>query len=380
MEQRKKKLVVGITIPASVGLLRGQMKYFSEHGYETCLLTQHDERSIEYCQQESCRPLNIAITREISLIEDFKTLVALIKLFKKEKPDIINAGTPKMGLLGMMAAWWCRVPKRIYTCRGFRYESERGKTRTILKATERVAGFCAKQIICISPSLKDVAIKDRIFNKKKCVVINKGSSNGIELSNFDINSVNKEEQLVLRQRLGIQNDFVFGFLGRIRDDKGINELFKSFESVYQTNNQCKLLVVGPWDGEHIKDKELYSRMTNHPGVIVPGRTDDVAMFLSLMDVFVMTTWREGFGNVYIQAAAMGIPVIGSDVTGSKSAVCANFNGMLVNPHDVSDITAAMLTLMNDSELRKKYGINGIEWAQNFKSETIWEGMDKLYKA
>lgn len=380
MKQKKKKLIVGITIPGSIGLMKGQLKYFSDNGYDTCLLTQHNEMSLDYCKRENCTPLNVTISREILLGQDIKTLFALIKLFRKEKPDIVNAGTPKMGLLGMMAAWWCRVPNRIYTCRGFRYESEKGRTKTILKLTEKIAGLCAKRIVCISPSLNELAIKDHVFKESKCIVINKGSSNGIDLKEFDIQNIKKEDQIILRQKLGIKNNFVFGFLGRIRDDKGINELFESFEKVYRTNNHCKLLVVGPWDGEHIKDKELYSKMTNHPGVILPGRTDDVPLFLSIMDVFIMTTWREGFGNVYIEAAAMGIPVIGSDVTGSKSAVCTNYNGLLVNPHDISDISSAMLTMMKDSELRTEYGKNGIKWAQNFKSEIIWEGMDKLYQA
>lgn len=377
----KKKLVVGITIPASVNLLRRQMKYFKELGYDTYLLTQQDEEwSLPYCKEEGCKPIDVKIAREISIKQDIITLFEIIKILRKLKPDIVNFGTAKMSLLGLIAAWLCRVPNRIFTCRGFRHESEKGIKRIVLKATAQIAGFCAHRIICISPSLKDVGINDRIFNSKKCVVINKGSSNGIDLSKFNIHCVDKDEQQILRQKLGIKDNFVFGFLGRIRDDKGINELFKSFEKVYQANNQCKLLVVGPWDEEHIKDKALHSKMTNHPGVILPGRTDDVPLFLSIMDVFIMTTWREGFGNVYIQAAAMGVPVIGSDVTGSKSAVCVNYNGLLVNPHDISDITAAMLKLMDDSKLRTEFGMNGIIWAQNFKNEIIWEGMEKLYQA
>lgn len=380
MEQKKKKLIVGITIPGSIGLLKGQLKYFSEHGYEACLLTQQNEKSLDYCRRENCKPLNVTIAREISLGQDIKTLFALIKLFRKEKPDIVNAGTPKMGLLGMIAAWCCQVPNRIYTCRGFRYESEKGRTKTVLKLTEKIAGLCAKRIICISPSLKELAIKDKIFKEKKCVVINKGSSNGINLREFDIQEIHEEEQRNLRQKLGINDNFVFGFLGRIRDDKGIQELFKAFEKVYQTDNHCKLLVVGPWDDKHIKDKNLYDKMMNHPGVILPGRTDEVALTLSIMDVFIMTTWREGFGNVYIQAAALGIPVIGSDVTGSKSAVCENYNGLLVNPHDIDDIASTMIKLMTDDSLRKTLGKNGIEWSKNFSNEIIWEGMDKLYQA
>lgn len=375
-----KKLIVGLTHPSSVNLLVGQLKYFKELGYEVYLMCPANEKVSFFCENEGCSHIPVTIAREISLWQDLKTLFAIIHIYRKEKPDIVNAGTPKMGMIGMMAAWLCRVPKRIYTCRGVRYESETGNKRTILKTTEKIAGFCASKIICISPSLKEVAIKDKIFKEKKCVVINKGSSNGIDLNKFNINVVDEKDQHVLKQELGIQDNFVFGFLGRIRDDKGINELFLSFEKVYQTNNKCKLLVVGPWDDEHIKDKELRSKMNNHPGVILPGSTDKAALFLSIMDVFIMTTWREGFGNVYIQAAAMGIPVIGSDVTGSKSAVCANYNGLLVDPHSISSITNAMLTLLNDSKLRSDFGTNGMKWAQNFKSEIIWEGMGKLYQS
>ena len=115
-----KKLIVGITVPGSVGLLKGQLKYFTDKGYNTCLLTQHDDRSRAYCENEGCKMLDVRIARNISPVQDIKTLFALIRMFRKERPDIVNVGTPKMGLLGMIAAWWCRVPNRIYTCRGFR--------------------------------------------------------------------------------------------------------------------------------------------------------------------------------------------------------------------------------------------------------------------
>lgn len=380
MKKEHKKLIVGVTIPGSVNLLRGQLRYFTELGYDTYLLTQQDEQwSLPFCKQEGCKPLDVKIAREISVGQDIRTLIDLLRILKSVKPDIVNFGTPKMSFLGLIAAWICRIPKRVYTCRGLRYESEKGKARVILKVTERIAAFCSTDIICISPSLKEVAIKDRLFNEEKCVVINKGSSNGIDLKQFNFNNIDRIERLNLQRKLGIQDNFVFGFIGRIRDDKGINELFEAFKVVYRANNHCRLLVVGPWQEEHIKNKALYGSMINHPGVILPGRTDSVALFLSIMDVFIMTTWREGFGNVYVQAAALGIPVIGSNVTGSKSAVCHGFNGTLVNPHSISEITNAMLSLLNNSDLRAQYGKNGIEWARNFSNDIIWNGMDQLYQ-
>lgn len=375
-----KKLIVGITIPGSVGLLKGQLKYFTEKGYDAYLLTQHDDRSRAYCEKEGCKMLDVKIARNISITQDVKTLFALIRLFGKEKPDIVNVGTPKMGLLGMIAAWWCRVPNRIYTCRGFRYEHERGKLRRVLMMCERISGACANTIICISPSIKALGIRDKLFKEKKCVVINKGSSNGIEPGQFSASGVSMDETLALKEKYGIARKFVYGFLGRIVDRKGINELYRAFCKVYEKDENTCLFVVGPWEDEQISDKSLYDKMKEHPGIVLPGRTDSAPLYLSAMDVFMFPAWGEGFGNVVVQAADMGIAVIGSTGTGVCDAVSDGFNGINVPPKDVDKLTEAMLLLKDDAELRNKYASNGPVWGQNFIPETIWEGMDRLYNA
>lgn len=375
-----KKLIVGITVPGSVGLLKGQLKYFKEKGYDTCLMTQQDDRSRAYCENEGCKILDVRIARNISLSKDIKTLSALIRMFRKERPDIVNVGTPKMGLLGMIAAWWCRVPNRIYTCRGFRYEHERGKLRKVLKMCERISGACANTIICISPSVKALGVRDKLFKEEKCVVINKGSSNGIDPRQFSASDVSKEDTLALKEKYGIAGKFVYGFLGRIIDRKGINELYGAFCQVYEKDENTRLFVVGPWDDEQISDKSLYKKMKEHPGIVLPGRTDNAPLYLSAMDVFVLPAWWEGFGNVVVQAADMGIAVIGSTGTGVCDAVSDGFNGINVPPKDVGKLTEAMLLLKDDAELRNKYASNGPVWGQNFIPETIWEGMDRIYKA
>lgn len=375
----KKKLVVGITIPASYGLLKGQLKYFSEHGYDAYLLTQHDGQSLAYCNREACKPLNVTIAREISLWQDIKTLIELIRLFKKERPDIVNAGTPKMGLLGMMAAWLCRVPNRIYTCRGFRYEHEHGILKKILMFCEKVSGACAQKIICISPSVKTLGVKDGLFKESKCVVINKGSSNGIDPDYFSQDNVKEAETQALRQKYGLEGKFVYGFLGRIIDRKGIKEMFEAFSRIYENDDDVRLFVVGPWDDKQISDKSLHDRMLKHSGVVLPGRTDEVPLFLSVMDVFLLPAWWEGFGNVVVQAADMGIPVIGSTGTGVCDAVCDGFNGINVPPKDVEALIEAMLKLKDNDDFRNMLANNGPIWGQNFKSEIIWEGMEQLYR-
>lgn len=376
---KQKKLIVGITIPGSIGLLKGQLNYYATHGYDSYLLTQHDERSLDYCEREGCKPLDVAIERNISLKQDIKTLFKLIKLFRKERPDVVNVGTPKMGLLGMIAAWWCRVPNRIYTCRGFRYEHEHGKLRKVLMVCEWISGACANTIICISPSVKALGVKDKLFNEKKCVVINKGSSNGIDPNQFSPSKVTTEETTELKEKYGLAGKFVYGFLGRIIDRKGIMELYEAFCDVYERDDNTRLFVVGPWDDEQISDKTLFEKMNNHPGIVMPGRTDNVPLYLSVMDVFTLPAWWEGFGNVVVQAADMGIAVIGSTGTGVCDAVCDGFNGINVPPRNVNKLIETMLLVKNDNELREKLAKNGPKWGQNFKPEIIWQGMDELYK-
>ena len=375
-----KKLIVGITIPGSVGLLKGQLKYFKEQGYDTYLLTQHNERSLNYCHREECKNLNVNIVRNISLKNDIKTLLALIKIFRKEKPDIVNVGTPKMGMLGMMAAWWCRDPNRIYTCRGFRYEHESGLLKRILKFCEWISGACAQKIICISPSVKTLGVKDGVFKEKKCVVIHKGSSNGIDPDYFSRKNVEPRDTEILRRKLDLEGKFVYGFLGRIVDRKGIRELYEAFCKVYEQDKNCRLLIVGPWEFSQITDKTLYNKMMAHEGIVMPGRTDDVPLYLTSMDVFVLPAWWEGFGNVVVQAADMGLPVIGSKGTGVCDAVCDGFNGINVEPKNSKALYNIMIEIKNDKELREKFAVNGPIWGQNFKSEIIWEGMNELYKA
>jgi glycosyltransferase involved in cell wall biosynthesis len=374
----KKKLIVGITIPGSVGLLEGQLKYFKDCDYDTYLMSPRGERSENYCKHEGCQLLDVNMERDISLLKDLKSLFRIISILQKVKPDIVNFGTPKMGLLGMLGAKICGVKRRIYTCRGFRYEHEKGIKRWVLKKMEWLTGACAHKIICISPSVKTMGVKDRLFKESKCAVINKGSSNGINLSRFDPKKISAQEKETLKEKLGLVSHFVFGFLGRLIDRKGISELFEAFCKVYEKDKNSRLLIVGLFDFSQIADKTIADKIKNHEGIVWPGRTDEVPLFLSVMDVFILPAWWEGFGNVLVQAAAMGIPVIGTNGTGTCDAVSNDYNGLLVEPKDVDQLEKAMLVLKADREKREMMGRNGIEWARHFDSKIVWEGMNKLY--
>lgn len=375
----KKKIVIGITAAASTILIKGQMKHFADQGFDVYLVAPQEQRTVDYCRDEGGTLLPVTIERDISLTKDFSSLRQVVSHFRKVKPDVVNVGTPKIGLLGMIAARLTGVPVRIYTCRGFRFEHERGPKRKILIFMERLAGRFAQKIICISPSLERLSHELKVFPADKTVVIKKGSSNGIDLKRFDPAKVSPSDTASLKEDLGLAGNFVYGFVGRLYDRKGIIEIYHAFNELYNSNPNIRFIFVGGVEKEQIADMSVLEAIQRHPGILCVGPQADVPLYLSLMDVFVFPAWGEGFGNVLVQAAAMGVPVISTKATGCRDAVSDGFNGMLLEPRNVNDVKEAMTLLYNDQGLREKYGRNGIEWAKNFDSVAIWEAMKKLYK-
>jgi glycosyltransferase involved in cell wall biosynthesis len=380
--EKQKKLVIGITAEGSVNLLLGQLAYFRFLGYQTYLLAPYSERSAQFCKEEGCEHLVINIQREISIWKDIKTLFQIIKIFRKVKPDIVNLGTPKVSLLGMLAASLLGVEKRIYTCRGFRFEHEYGFKRKVLIAMEQVTSICAHSVVCISNSVKELGQKHKIFPEFKALVIRKGSSNGVNLSLFDptVSDYHKVKSAIQKE-YQLEDKFVYGFLGRVVDRKGINELYEVFNELYNDNHSLRLLIVGPFEMDQIADKNLVEKISQHPGIINHGRVkqEEVPTLMLVMDVFVLPAWWEGFGNVLIQAAAMGIPVISTTGTGAIDAVNHGFNGTLVDVKNKFMLKEAMIELFEDDETRLKYGENGLEWAKYFDRGMIWNDLNEIYQ-
>ena len=380
---QNKKLIIGITAEGSVNLLLGQLAYYKSMGYQTYLMAPYSERSSAFCKNEGCEHLIIDIEREIAPWKDLKTLVQMYHIFKKVKPDVINFGTPKVSLLGMLAGAFLRIPKRIYTCRGFRFEHEKGMKRKVLITMEQITSFFAHQVICISQSVKEMGLKNQIFPQQKTIVIHKGSSNGVNLSLFNPNEASYHlVKETLQEKYLLKDTFVFGFLGRMVDRKGINELFDVFCALHQTNNKLRLLLVGPFEMSQIADKKLVEKINLHPGVINYGKVkqEEVPGFMLAMDVFVLPAWWEGFGNVLVQAAAMGVPVISTFGTGTIDAVHDGFNGILVPVKDKEKLKEAMVKLMEDDQMRNLFAKNGLTWAQNFDREMIWNELQKIYQS
>lgn len=374
-----KKLVIGITAYQSIALIPGQLRFLSSY-FDVYLLAPEHETVTAFCIDENATHIPIKIERNPSVYKDLITFFSLINIFSKLKPDIVNLGTMKISFLGTIAAWFAGVKNRVYTCRGFRYQDQTGFSRMYLIMFERIISLLATQIICISNSIAELGKENKIFNPKKVNLFAKGSSNGINLAIFSADNVDNNIVGLFKEKHQLKSKFVYGFVGRMVDAKGIGELFHTFDKIYQENNNVRLMMVGSFYEEEINDKKLVANYNSHPGIIMCGKQplNLVPTYMSLFDLLVLPTWREGFGNVLIQAAAMNIAVLTNDITGCKDAVKDDFNGKLISPRNEVELYYWMNELRQNDILRLSYRQNGRIWAQNFDSQIIWKNMLDFY--
>lgn len=377
---RKTKIVIGITAYQSIALLSGQLRYFSAY-YDVYLLAPEHETVTAFCAEENATHIPIKIERNPSFFKDLRTLFLLVKIFFQLKPEVVNLGTMKISFLGTIAAWIAGIKNRVYTCRGFRYQDQTGFGRLYLIFFERIISLLATQIICISKSIAELGIEKNIFKPKKVNLFGKGSSNGINLDVFNANNVDFAIVEEYKNKYELHSKFIFGFVGRMVDSKGINELYKAFDRIFKDDNNIRLLMVGSFYEDQIADKDILGKYNTHPGIILCGRQplNLIPAFMSMFDLFILPTWREGFGNVLIQAAAIGLPVLSTDITGCKDAVCDNYNGKLIISRNYEELYLWMNELRLNNSLRLKYGENGKLWAQNFDSKIIWVEMLNFYQ-
>ncbi|KYP15117.1 glycosyltransferase family 4 protein [Flavihumibacter sp. CACIAM 22H1] len=372
----KKKLVLGVTAGGSSKLLAGQAKYFIEKGYEVYLISEDHFKERLFCEREGCIHLPVKITKRINPIKDLASLFQIIRHFKKIKPDIVNVGTPKMGLLGILAAYFLGIQNRVYTCRGLRYENTAGLSGRLIRMMEKITNRLAKKVIFVGFSLREAAEMGGTLYSNKSVVIGKGSSNGVNSDEFNPDLFYADQKLAIRNRLALTNNqFIIGYVGRVSRRKGSEELYDAFTSVQNTFPECRLLVVGHMDCS----KELEEKFRTHPAIIYLGWSDEIPALMSIMDVFVLPSWQEGFSNVCIQAASMGLPVITTTATGCRDAIKDGFNGMLYPFGNSAALQKLLLGYLENNERRKLHAKNSRTWAAEFKQQVIWDGIEKVYE-
>lgn len=380
MEGSKKiKLLRISTVSHSLNiLLKGQLKFMEEKGLNVSTCCSYSEDIEKFKAREKVSYYNVFISRHITPITDLKSLIGLIKVIRDFHPDIVHTHSPKAGILGMLAAKIANVPCRIHTVAGLPLTDVQGWKFYLLKYVEKLTYACANYVLPNSMNLKDYILKEIYNNKNKIKVIGYGSSNGINLNYYNREKLSDKSLLQLRYNLGLKSDtIVFSFLGRLASSKGIKELVHAFIEIKHFNT--KLLLIGPHDNAHPLDKDTLDIIEYNKNIITVGHQDDVREFLAISNIFVFPSYREGFPQSLMQAIAMELPCIATNINGCNELIVDGESGYLIPIKDVSALKEKMLFLLENESVRKKMGQCGINnLKMKFDQKYVWNEIYQFY--
>ena len=348
-----------------VSQLRKQLEAIKNQKIDITIISGRDD-GMEFIDNLDIPHKDIQIPRDISLIKDFLALVNLYLYFKREDFDIVHSTTPKAGLLTSIAGFFARVPIRLHTFTGQAWANLSGFKKWICIQMDKVIISLNSQVYADSFSQVEFLLEQKVIkNLEDIKVLGDGSLAGVDLQRFS----DTEKEIFREKRRAEFNipheSFVFIYLGRINIDKGINELIQSFNKLTKENKNTHLILVGPIDIKQPTEKNRVENLIKDSINITRYEyTDSPERFLSMSDVLCCPSYREGFGTVVIEAAAMGITSIGSDVVGLKDSIINNQTGLLFRCGDSEDLREKMQLLMDNHELRKSLSENAVKNAMN----------------
>lgn len=374
------KILIAISDSFCANFIKGQGQYLTDHGHEVVIVSGPGIEIDELEKNEPVRVIRIPFAREISPVNDLRDLIRVIRLIKKEKPDIINAGNPKTGFLFSLAhVFFWKIPL-VFTLRGVRSDTLSGLKKMIVRFTEWITGSLANRIIAISPSLKSHAVDIGIVSEKKCVVLSKGSSNGINVDHYTMSEEIEKKADTLREQYQIPKDsFNLVFVGRVTRDKGIIDLLEAFKFCLSKNIDIRLMIAGPIEMQDSIPQEYYSLIEQNPNIHYLGKQIDVRPVYALGNVLVLYSYREGFGNVVIEASSMGLPTIVADIPGLRDTTEDGETGLRVKPKDAVKLSESIIYLYKNRDLQKELGNKGRRRVEKyFKNEVVWSKQLELY--
>lgn len=360
--------------------LGGQFEYFRELGYELDVVCSESPYLAFYARQHHFGYREIPILRSINPIQDFKSIRQICRYIKDRQVGIVVGHTPKGGLLSMVAAWLMRVPKRVYFRHGLVYQTSSGLKRFILMSVDRLASLLATKIVCVSPSVLEQSIKDKLSPAHKQIVLGKGTCSGVDTQGkFNPQNINPEKMSLLRQKWGIEDsDWVVGYTGRLVRDKGIMELVDAFDLVKANNPRLKLLLVGMFEERDALPQEVQNRIKNDLQIVwTDFQNEDMEYFYAMMNVYVLMSYREGFPTGTLEAQSMGVPVITTRVTGCCDSIVEGETGAFVSrePEELGKVIKAMSEgeITFSAERTRSWVID------NFDNLRVWEDIKKLFE-
>jgi glycosyltransferase involved in cell wall biosynthesis len=371
-----------MTIPMSLSFLRGQVDVMRERGFDVHAIASPGEELDAFGEQYRVRVHAVEMKRRISPLHDLSAVVKLIRVLRKVRPHIVHAHTPKGGLLGMVAARAAAVPVRVYQMRGLPLMGAAWPKSEVLRWAELVSCGVAHSVLCNSRSLREVAIEQGICAPTKISVLANGSGQGVDaVGRFDPDRYDEDSRLKLRAELGIPSGAtVLGYVGRIVRDKGIVELGAAWARLREAHPDLHLLMVGPFEPQDPIPTELRMLLESDPRAHLLGANWNTPPLYSIMDVLALPTYREGFPNVPLEAAAMEVPVVATRIPGCVDAVEDQVTGTLVPARDARTLVAAIEAYLNSPDLRRLHGAAGRRRVlRDFRQECVWEAIYQEYR-
>lgn len=346
--------------------------------YEVIGLSSPGEDLDDVARREGVRVIAVPMERHISLVQDCKSLIAMYRVFRKEKPTMVHSMTPKAGLLCMIAAWIARVPVRMHTFTGLVFPTSTGLKRKILMATDWLTCACATHIIPEGEGVKNDLIQNGI-TKKPLRVLGYGNVRGVDMEYYSC----RPEIMELASRIK-KDVFTFVFVGRIVTDKGINELCEAFNKLSGLT-QARLLLVGPYEDslDPISDKSRKIIESNPSMEAVGSKSgDELLAYYAAADCFVFPSYREGFPNTVLEAGAMGLPSIVTDINGSREIIRQGENGIIIPSKNSQALYDAMMIMMNDKSARDRMAGKAREmiasrYEQSFVRKCLYDLYDEI---
>ena len=379
----KKKSILHIVniyfvLPYFIG---DQFKYMKSKGYDMHVIASPSENLENYSLEQGFKYKEIPILRSFSILQDIKSLIEIIKYIRSNSIQIVVGHTPKGALLAMLAGCISGVSKRIYFRHGLMYETSKGFKRFLLISMERLTSFCANKIVCVSPSIYNKSLDDKLNPKKKQLVIGKGTCGGIDTRfKFNTDILDSTRLNDIRMRYSISDDdFVIGYCGRLVRDKGIIELVNALKYINQ-NYKIKLLLVGDYEERDALPNEIKHVIENNPIIVKTGFIfKDIEYYYALMNLFVLPSFREGFGMSVLEASSMAIPVLTTKSTGCVDSIVEGVTGYYVRNSSLS-IANGIMRFITDYD-GKQMGKNGRDFVvNNFDNRLLWPLFDECLYA